>query len=120
MRLLHICSWNIGRVLHREPQVANHNAMLREIAAIPVDVRRDLIWHAGEGFDSLDTTILADALEVTSPLAVSSPSSANLHAVAADLDRVLPVTRNPAGSVVRPLDAAKHEQLLLGDVSAAC
>jgi hypothetical protein len=122
MRLSHISSWSIGRVLHREPHAANHDAML-EIAAIAGDARPDLTLYTGEGFGSLDTTILAETLEVLkvpSPLAVSSPSPANLHTVAADLDRVLPVTRNPAGSDMRPLDTAEREQLLLDDVSAAC
>jgi hypothetical protein len=98
MRLLHISNWNSGRVLYREPHAADYDAMLREIADIAPDARPDLILHTGEGFGSLDTTILAEALEALEavyPLAVSSLSSANLHAVAADLDHVLPVTRNP-------------------------
>jgi hypothetical protein len=54
----------------------------------------------------------AEMLKVASPLAVSSRSPANLHAVATDLDRVLPVRRNPTDIDVCPLDTAKHEQLL--------
>ena len=74
-----------------------------------------------EGFGSLDTTILAEALEVLRSHVSTGrlvTVISHLHAVAADLDRVLLVTKNPTGSDMRWLQAAEWEQLLLDDVSA--
>ena len=74
-----------------------------------------------EGFGSLDTTILAEALDVLrSHVSTGRMVTviSHLHAVAADLDRVLLVTKKPTGSDLRWLEPAEREQLLLDDVSA--
>ena len=74
-----------------------------------------------EGFGSLDTTILAGALDVLRGHVSTGRMVtviSHLHAVAADLDRVLLVTKKPAGSDLRWLQPAEREQLLLDDVSA--
>jgi exonuclease SbcC len=74
-----------------------------------------------EGFGSLDTTILAEALDVLRSHVSTGrlvTVISHLHAVAADLDRVLLVTKNPTGSDIRWLQAAEREELLLDDVSA--
>ena len=74
-----------------------------------------------EGFGSLDTTILAEALDVLRSHVSTGrlvTVISHLHAVAADLDRVLLVTKNPTGSDMRWLQAPEREQLLLDDVSA--
>jgi DNA repair protein SbcC/Rad50 len=74
-----------------------------------------------EGFGSLDTTILAEALDVLRSHVSTGRLVAvisHLHAVAADLDRVLLVTKNPTGSDLRWLQPVEREQLLLDDVSA--
>jgi exonuclease SbcC len=73
-----------------------------------------------EGFGSLDTAILSDALDVLRGHVSTGRLVAvtcHLRAVAADLDRVLLVTKNPGGSDVRWLEPAEREQLLLNDVS---
>jgi len=74
-----------------------------------------------EGFGSLDTTILTEALDVLRSHVSTGrlvTVISHLHAVAADLDRVLLVTKNPTGSDMRWLQADEREQLLLDDVSA--
>jgi exonuclease SbcC len=74
-----------------------------------------------EGFGSLDATILAEALDVLRGHVSTGrlvTVISHLHAVAADLDRVLLVTKTPAGSDLRWLEAAERERLLLDDVSA--
>jgi hypothetical protein len=73
-----------------------------------------------EGFGSLDTTILSDALDVLRRHVSTGRLVAvisHLHAVASDLDRVLLVTKNPGGSDLRWLEPAEREQLLLNDIS---
>jgi len=74
-----------------------------------------------EGFGSLDTTILPEALDVLRSHVSTGRLVAiisHLHAVAADLDRVLLVMKNPGGSDLRWLEPTEREQLLLDDVSA--
>jgi DNA repair protein SbcC/Rad50 len=73
-----------------------------------------------EGFGSLDTTILAEALDVLRGHVSTGrlvTVISHLHAVA-DLDRVLLIIKNPTGSDMRWLQAAGREQLLLDNVSA--
>lgn len=74
-----------------------------------------------EGFGSLDAGILADALDVLRGHVSTGrlvTVISHLHAVAADLDRVLLVTKTPTGSELRWLDPTERERLLLDDVSA--
>ena len=74
-----------------------------------------------EGFGSLDATILTEALDVLRSHVSTGRLVAvisHLHAVAADLDRVLLVTKSPTGSDLQWLQPSEREQLLLDDVSA--
>jgi exonuclease SbcC len=74
-----------------------------------------------EGFGSLDATLLPDALDVLRSHVSASRLVgviSHLHSVAADLDRVLLVTRQVHGSHTRWLDPAERERLLADEVSA--
>jgi DNA repair protein SbcC/Rad50 len=74
-----------------------------------------------EGFGSLDTAILAEALDVLRGHVSTGRLVAvisHIHAVAADIDRVMLVTKNPGGSDLRWLEPTEREQLLFDDVSA--
>jgi exonuclease SbcC len=74
-----------------------------------------------EGFGSLDSSILGEALDVLREQATGGRLVgviSHLHAVAAELDDVLVVTKNIEGSDFRWLDAAERDAYLLDDVSA--
>jgi DNA repair protein SbcC/Rad50 len=74
-----------------------------------------------EGFGSLDAAILAEALDVLRGHVATGrlvTVISHLHAVAADLDRVLLIIKSPGGSDLRWLEPAEREKLLLDDVSA--
>ncbi len=74
-----------------------------------------------EGFGSLDATLLPDALDVLRSHVSTSRLVgviSHLHSVAADLDRVLLVTKQVHGSQARWLDPAERERLLADEVAA--
>jgi DNA repair protein SbcC/Rad50 len=74
-----------------------------------------------EGFGSLDASILGDALDVLREQAAGGRLVgviSHLHAVAAELNDVLVVTKSIDGSDFRWLDADERDRYLLEDVSA--
>jgi DNA repair protein SbcC/Rad50 len=74
-----------------------------------------------EGFGSLDSSILADALDVLREQATRGRLVgviSHLHAVAAELEDVLVVTKGVAGSDFRWLDAQERDRYLLEDTGA--
>ncbi|HEY5985940.1 MAG TPA: hypothetical protein VIV12_06065, partial [Streptosporangiaceae bacterium] len=74
-----------------------------------------------EGFGSLDASLLPDALDLLRSHVSASRLVgviSHLHSVAADLDRVLLVTKQVHGSHARWLDPAERERLLADEVSA--
>ena len=75
-----------------------------------------------EGFGSLDASILGDALDVLREQATGGRLVgviSHVHAVAAELDDVLVVSKGVDGSDFRWLDAEERDHYLVDDVSAA-
>ena len=74
-----------------------------------------------EGFGSLDSSILAEALDVLRLQATDGRLVgviSHLHAVAAELDDVLVVTKEIEGSTFRWLNADEREGYQLGEATA--
>jgi len=74
-----------------------------------------------EGFGSLDSSVLGETLDVLREQAAGGRLVgviSHLHAVAAELDDVLVVTKAIDGSDFRWLDATERDQYLLDDVTS--
>ena len=77
--------------------------------------------HLHEGFGSLDSSILGEALDVLRLQATGGRLVgviSHLHAVAAELDDVLVVTKEIEGSTFRWLDSDERDAYLLNEAAA--
>ncbi len=119
MRLLHTSDWHVGKAIRGRSRIAEHEAVLAEIAQIAVDRAVDLVVVAGDQFETAAPTAEAEgvvyrallALAEVAPVVVIAGNHDNARRLLAvgpllELGRVIVATeiRRPDEGGVRSLD----------------